>query len=1170
MDVDATPAKAQPPAPLVGLAAAGSAPPVTGQPAAQPLVGLAAPAPAAAPLVGLAVAPSAPPVQPTAPAAPIAPLVGLATANGAPPAPHAVQPPAQPLVGLAAAPLVGLAATGGASVAASTPTLPAQPLVGLAAAPLVGLAAPEAAAGALAVPSSLVAMAAERPRRPLVLPVLYKSSDGAAVLRYTALQDALTAPRQPSLKKAFESKRHRKAARQARALARTARDESTQRAEESAEESGDDVPALLGGVVGAARRRRERREGGEGDAKDSNDDADAADKHVRSLRLGRRPEAVRVAEALARAVPRRASSRAVQAALAAAPAAGAADEAAMDAQFSLLTQCCWEDDIAWGSSDDGGDRVAATGRADGSLIEFDTDEEDDAAALLGGAAAGGDGGGSALDAAPAAAGGGGAPAQQGSGAWDAAMDERPDGVPAAAAKQQQPGRRAPQVLVVVEKLDSRGHGRGRMSPRQDGVADNSYDADDDGEMDDVTIQAEMQLRKLLAGEGPGSKTYWEEIEGGSAAIRLTGSSEPFRHNAHLRRADWLDGVLERAMEGEAAADVRCLPDMNDPWLSFEASKGIDIADAKLGGATVVPAPAEPANKALLAADPPDEVFNISQDSAYAAKKRKDRSSALSGKGSKVAHALPALKLATVPLVFGTKEQMLELELQHRPRAQWDARAASEAARAPRASSTKPSEARVIIQSLGGRRARAPCDLGAPASALVASLLESSSWKAHVPPADKEPPADTAPPLRLFYRGAELDPSLSLGAQGVADGSVLTLSATQLRLLCECPMPDEDKPVCPPAAFQKEKHLGVENGKVVLFEYSEEIPLMLSERGMGARYNAWYRRRGGTDVPSMRQYKDAGSLASWQFLEQGEDSPFVADAHPGHVVCSMETALARAPAAGSAPLETDFLLCRHADGRLSLREINRVHAVGQQEPKLDVMRPQSKQVTEYEEKRLLATIYREFRRLLKADKKPGPAVVPPGAERPRLRATDVYRDFRPLKEEHIRRRLRHCADLIRDGGKVLIVARVCGAVCQERVTPPQLFLRRLRRRAPLAPARAPTHVHRAPCARSPRARSGGILCYDRGRCFSSSRRASWCPPRWRYGASARLRWRASTRRCWRRRPGWRRWASTRPRARCPSACVTPWARCPRTARLAAWAWASLRRCSWRRGTSQTTS
>ena len=880
--------------------------------------------------------------------------------------------------------------------------------------PLVSLAAPEAtAAGAPLVslmapagPSALGAIASSAGANKAhltvggvtkALPVLFRGSGGTQILQYTALQDALSAPRDASMRGALNTKKHRKAAKRARALARTAADEATQRAKQSGDESDDDVPALVGGGGGGARRRREKNAANaaeeEQPPKDDGSQHKAKDAGRSKRKLGARP--LVLAEALMQATPRPATAERWSSGAGAPAPPGSM--VALAAGYSLLDQSRWEDNIAWGSDGDGSRSTVADSQ------EFDSDEAD----MM---QQDGEAGGLALSDRPVCPADGGRTGEQADGAWDAAMDERPDAAPKERQKERAlTHRTVPPTVVTCEALGSRGDGRkGRI---RENANDFDYDADDDGdsEAEAEAVRVELELRRHLAGQA-GATTLWGETEE-KAAVRLTGSSDPYRCNAALRSEEWLDQAVERAVEGDAQADDPCMPDLNDPWLSFEATTHDAIGEVRLGGATVVLAPPPPANQVLAAEDLPDDAFNVSSDLVYTAKKKKDKSQNPGGSArTRVAHAIPALKLLTMPPAFGTGEQMRRLERAHRPRSTWDAAAAS-TREAPnkKGAQAKGTGTKVLVRTLAGRSTRAACDLNSPTSVFIESLAQHW-WNGQAAVASL-----AAPPLRLYYRGTELRPDLTLGAQGIVDNSKLVASATQLTLLPDRRVPDDDRPVCPPAAFQREKNLSAEDGRVVLFEYTEEFPLMLSGRGMGGRYNAWYRRKGGADMPSLKQRQDAGSLASWQFLDKEEDSPFIADVHPGHAMCSLETSLARAPAAGQDPRPSDFLLVRHTDGHLSLRLIDRAHAVGQQEPKLEVFKPASKAAQQFEETRLLAYMYREFRKLLKADKKPGPAVVPPGVAPPQIKCTDVYSTFKPLKDEHIRRRVRHCTDLIRDGG-----------------------------------------------------------------------------------------------------------------------------------------------------------
>ncbi|KAI5661339.1 hypothetical protein M9H77_20662 [Catharanthus roseus] len=109
--------------------------------------------------------------------------------------------------------------------------------------------------------------------------------------------------------------------------------------------------------------------------------------------------------------------------------------------------------------------------------------------------------------------------------------------------------------------------------------------------------------------------------------------------------------------------------------------------------------------------------------------------------------------------------------------------------------------------------------------------------------------------------------------------------------------------------------------------------------------------------------------------------------------------------------TDYLLVRSAKGKLSIRRVDRIDVVGQQEPHMEVMSPVSKSVQTYIMNRLLVYLYREFR-----------AVEKRGV-RPSIRADELSAQFPSLSEAFLRKRLKHCADLQRGpNGQLLWVMR----------------------------------------------------------------------------------------------------------------------------------------------------
>ncbi|KAK0584305.1 hypothetical protein LWI29_010917 [Acer saccharum] len=99
--------------------------------------------------------------------------------------------------------------------------------------------------------------------------------------------------------------------------------------------------------------------------------------------------------------------------------------------------------------------------------------------------------------------------------------------------------------------------------------------------------------------------------------------------------------------------------------------------------------------------------------------------------------------------------------------------------------------------------------------------------------------------------------------------------------------------------------------------------------------------------------------------------------------------------------TDFLLIRSAKGKISIRRIDKMAVVGQQEPLIEVMSPGSKNIQTYSINRLLVYVYHEF----SAAGKHG---LPPC-----IGVDELAAHFPNLSEAIIRKKMKECAFLQRD-------------------------------------------------------------------------------------------------------------------------------------------------------------
>ena len=166
-----------------------------------------------------------------------------------------------------------------------------------------------------------------------------------------------------------------------------------------------------------------------------------------------------------------------------------------------------------------------------------------------------------------------------------------------------------------------------------------------------------------------------------------------------------------------------------------------------------------------------------------------------------------------------------------------------------------------------------------------------------------------------------------------------------------------------AIFEKTKDLSMgDNSHVLLLEYSEEHPAMMSNFGMGSRLVNYYRRKNMEDT--QRPKLDIGETT---ILLPQDKSPFSTFGHvdPGEVTPTIHNGMYRAPIFKQEPKSTDFLVVRsstHAEGSSwYLRNIENLQLVGQEFPSIDVPGPHSRKVTTASKNRLKMISYRKLRK-----------------------------------------------------------------------------------------------------------------------------------------------------------------------------------------------------------------
>ncbi|KAL4787291.1 hypothetical protein BJX76DRAFT_345592 [Aspergillus varians] len=150
----------------------------------------------------------------------------------------------------------------------------------------------------------------------------------------------------------------------------------------------------------------------------------------------------------------------------------------------------------------------------------------------------------------------------------------------------------------------------------------------------------------------------------------------------------------------------------------------------------------------------------------------------------------------------------------------------------------------------------------------------------------------------------------------------------------------------------------DNSHVLLVEYSEEVPLSLSNFGMANRIINFYRRKNMEDPT--RPKAEIGETA---VLLPQDKSPFSIFGHvdPGEVTPAVSNSMYRAPLFQHKTKFTDFLVVRNSTGAggsdYYLRNIDNIFVAGQQFPSVDIPGPHSRKVTTVAKNRMKMLVYR---------------------------------------------------------------------------------------------------------------------------------------------------------------------------------------------------------------------
>ncbi|XP_032593428.1 transcription initiation factor TFIID subunit 1 isoform X2 [Drosophila grimshawi] len=186
-------------------------------------------------------------------------------------------------------------------------------------------------------------------------------------------------------------------------------------------------------------------------------------------------------------------------------------------------------------------------------------------------------------------------------------------------------------------------------------------------------------------------------------------------------------------------------------------------------------------------------------------------------------------------------------------------------------------------------------------------------------------------------------------------------------------------------------LSGKDGDIVLTEFCEEHPPLMSQVGMCSKIKNYYKRKAEKD--SGPQDYVYGEVAF------AHTSPFLGILHQGQCIQALENNMYRAPIYPHKMAPNDFLIIRTRNSYW-IRVVNAIFTVGQECPLYEVPGPNSKRANNFTRDFLQVFIYRLF---WKSRDNPR-----------RIRMDDVKRAFPAHSESSIRKRLKQCADFKRTG------------------------------------------------------------------------------------------------------------------------------------------------------------
>lgn len=189
-------------------------------------------------------------------------------------------------------------------------------------------------------------------------------------------------------------------------------------------------------------------------------------------------------------------------------------------------------------------------------------------------------------------------------------------------------------------------------------------------------------------------------------------------------------------------------------------------------------------------------------------------------------------------------------------------------------------------------------------------------------------------------------------------------------------------------------LSAKDGTLILGEYCEEHPPLMSMVGMASRIITYYRKAPKGSEPAHQAPFPYGDTYP------SKQPPYLlGKLAPGTRISTIDNKLFSSPVYLHSVPDTDFLLIRTREG-IFIRKVFVVFCIGQQNPKIEVPHPNSRQAGNIMKDLFLVRLYRMF--------------LANNEEPKRVKLETVSNTFQHLSENFVRKTLRQCSDLVKAG------------------------------------------------------------------------------------------------------------------------------------------------------------